>query len=152
MRRAIVGDCHLLVHGSKHPTDAEWQRYLAAVERRGDMLELIVTAGGGPVRRQRNAMQRFFEARRQPAAIVVEGGLTNLYVDFWGRDNRPWAVQVFDLADLAKALAFLGIPAHQAPRIESEVARLRQEAGRRPRPAGSSCEGQRHAELPGGQR
>jgi hypothetical protein len=120
--------CNLLVYGRRPPTDDEWNAYLRALkQQQGDLAEMIVTDGAGPMRRQRDALQVHLAARRLPAAIVVADRQSVFKADLWGRVNRPWPIRVFRASALMDALAFLGIPGNQGPHIENEIARLRRE-------------------------
>ncbi len=129
MKRAILDRLHLIVHGTLPPTNGEWNRYLAALEQQGPgLVELIVTAGGGPTRSQRTGLRRHLADRKLPAAILVEGStLTRLRIDFWGRVTRGWEVRVFPSWALVDALAFLDFPGNRAEFVRREIDRLRLE-------------------------
>ncbi|MBL8974151.1 MAG: serine/threonine protein kinase [Myxococcales bacterium] len=49
----------VLVHGTRVPSDEEWDRYVAQIEAHGSSLQgfLIITAGGGPTSSQRRGLK-----------------------------------------------------------------------------------------------
>jgi hypothetical protein len=135
MKRAIVDHVHVLVHGERPPTDAEWDDYLATLRQQGPgLVELIVTAGAGPLDRQRARLRELLADRRVPTAILVDGTIARLRIDFWGRVRRRWEVRVYRTDQIVEALAFLGVPHIRTPEIARVVEQLRREAAE-PRPA-----------------
>ena len=129
MKRTLIDGLHVIVHGTKPPTGAEWSDYLDTLEKQGPgLVELIVTAGTGPTRSQRTALRRYLAGRKLPAAILVDGSRwRRLRIDFWARMTRGWEVRVFPSWALLDALAFLGVLAGRAEIIRRAIDRLRLE-------------------------
>ena len=76
----MVGRTLVVVHGARHPTDADWMIYLEALRQNVATLEaqLIVTDGGSPTTAQRRASLELAGdqwERLPPTAVVTSSVL-----------------------------------------------------------------------------
>ena len=72
MAWSFDGDLHVVMHDRRDPTDAEWSRYIAELQRcttQGDWRILVYSAGGTPTGHQRHALTKTL--RGHPVAVIT---------------------------------------------------------------------------------
>jgi hypothetical protein len=122
----MVGQTLVVVHDATHPSDADWQIYLAALRQSVSRLraQLIVTEGGSPTSAQRRASLELGAGRPLPATAVVtssvlaRGAVTALS---WFMKDR---IRAFAPNEFDEACVFIGATAETAV-LREVAARLR---------------------------
>lgn len=125
MQFKVVGQTFIVVYGSHNPTNEEWERYLAAVERHGfeSTVQLIVTEGGGPDSPQRKLLNDKLKGRSVPVAVISRNPIIRGVVTALSWFNTK--IRVFVPSHFADALRHLGLPAADGKALEQEVNELR---------------------------
>jgi hypothetical protein len=123
-----VGNCLILVHPEKPPTDAEWDSYLAFLEEnRGDRVRLLVsTQGGGPSAQQRTRLRTVID--RYPGKKLTTAILTESMVARGMVTAISWfmpGLQAFSPNQMPSALDYLGIPRALETEITRTILQLR---------------------------
>jgi hypothetical protein len=122
----MVGRTLVVVHGTTHPSDADWEIYLGALRRYAGVMEaqLVVTDGGSPNSAQRRASLEFARGRPVPPTAVVtssvlaRGAVTALS---WFMKDR---IRAFRPHEFDEACAFIGATAEMGV-LRDTATRLR---------------------------
>ena len=122
----MVGRTLVVVHGATHPSDADWEIYLAALRQNKDVIEaqLIVTDGGSPNSAQRRASLDLAAGRPMPSTAVVTSSVLARGVVAalsWFMKDR---IRAFRRNEFDEACAFIGKSAERSV-LRDTVARLR---------------------------
>ena len=123
----LCGSTLVIVHSTLPPTDVEWREameyaYSIVGAVRG---QLVVSAGGGPTPRQRQALHELFAKRvdgTPPTAVVTSSAVARGIVTAfsWVVKDR---IRAFPEKQLAEACAFVGAGA-EVEAIRATVERL----------------------------
>jgi hypothetical protein len=126
----VVDRLFVVVYGTAAPSDAEWDGYLAQVERQGveRTVQLIYTDGGEPTAGQRQRLNDLLAGRMVPVAVVTSDARVRRTVTVLSWFNRK--IKAFRPGELCEALAYLEIPQSRAELIDEEVRTLRASLGR----------------------
>ena len=128
------GELHVVVLGSRDPTDAEWNRYVAELNTfsvQADRRILIYSAGGGPNGQQRHALTKTFRGH-PPVAIVTSSAIMRAM----GLMLRALDPNIRVMAPAEEELAFdhLRLTAQQRLRMRSQHERLARQLESRTNP------------------
>lgn len=123
------------VHTSEPPSEAEWNGWVALLERCGRAVEqdlwrlpnLVVTDGGAPSTAQRTAVNVLIAQAKTmpPVAVVTDSILVRTLLRGFSIFNPR--MRGFAPADFAAAIAHLGLPASEAPSLIQACRRLARE-------------------------
>jgi hypothetical protein len=125
----VIDRLFIVAYRTTNPTDAEWDEYLALVERHGieQTAQLICTDGGEPTALQRRKLNALLAGRMVPVAVVSDEPRILRTVSFLSWFNRQ--IKAFPATGLELALAHLEIPTSRAEMIASEIRSLRAQLG-----------------------
>jgi hypothetical protein len=125
----VIDRLFIVAYRTTNPTDAEWDEYLALVERHGieQTVQLICTDGGEPTALQRRKLNALLAGRMVPVAVVSDEPRILRTVSFLSWFNRK--IKVFPAARLDLALEHLEIPTSRAEMIAAEIRSLRAQLG-----------------------
>jgi len=127
------GELHVVVLGSRDPTDAEWNRYVSELHTftaHVDRRILVYSAGGGPNGQQRHSLTKTF--RGHPVAIVTSSPIMRAM----GLMLRALDPNIRVMAPAEEELAFdhLRMTAAQRLRVRSQHDRLERQLESRTTP------------------
>jgi hypothetical protein len=123
----MVGHTLVVVHGARHPSDADWSIYLDALRQNFAEIraQLIVTEGGSPTSAQRkSSLDLAGQWERPPptavvtASILARGAVTALS---WFMKDR---IRAFPPAEFDEACSFVGASADKTA-LRDVATRLR---------------------------
>jgi hypothetical protein len=122
----MVGHTLVVVHGKAHPTDADWQLYLDALERNMPAIEaqLVVTDGGSPnAAQRRRSLELAAGYPMPPTAVVTTSVLARGAVSAlsWFMKDR---IRAFRRNEFDEACTFIGATAEKEA-LRDAAARLR---------------------------
>jgi hypothetical protein len=119
------GRLHVCVHGSRNPTNVEWQRYLNAsneIASLADCRIVILTRGGSPSGQQRQALMTAIGKRTRPVALLTDNSVARMAI-FAMRVFNP-AMKAFATKELRPAGDFLGLSSLERDRVAQLLAEL----------------------------
>lgn len=124
---------HLLIlrMGATDPTDDEWERCLRAVHtHKGRLLQLrvlVVTDGAGPNAHQRGRLSEVLERNAVRIAVVTD----SIVVRFINSSVALFTknIATFNVADIAKAHAYLALSIHERQTAQKAIAEMNQLIG-----------------------
>jgi hypothetical protein len=130
----IVGNVHIVIHGTSEPRDEDWRLYMDAVrdeeQKTVDFARirtLVFSAGGGPSAKHRREINEFLGGRVTPVAIVTSSTLMRGVVTALQWFN-PLA-RAFSSDNVASALQFLGTSSSEAITVWTEAKMLQSSVG-----------------------
>ncbi len=130
----IVGNVHIVIHGTSEPHDEDWRLYMSAV--RGEeqkatgfvkMRTLVFSAGGGPTAKHRKEINEFLGGRTSPVAIVTSSTIMRGVVTALQWFNP--LVRAFSPDNVVAAMQFLGVSEGEAHVVWTEAKRLQTSLG-----------------------
>ena len=130
----IVGNVHIVIHGTTEPRDEDWRLYMDAVrseeQKTTDFAKirtLVFSAGGGPTAKHRREISEFLGGRTTPVAIVTSSTIMRGVVTALQWFN-PLA-RAFSPDNVVAALQFLGTSDSEAHLVWTEAKRLQTSLG-----------------------
>ena len=129
MVQDFCGDLMIVVHTGQAPSDEEWTRYVAAVERMDPekLRTIVFTDGGAPNLEQREAINRALGGKTSPGAVVSNSMLVRGAVTALSWFNPK--IKAFSPSGTAAAFAYLGVPEVAVPDVWVMVKRLQHRLG-----------------------
>jgi len=130
----IVGNVHIVIHGTTDPIEEDWRLYMNAVrseERKmadfGKMRTLVFSAGGGPNAKHRKEINEFLGGRATPVAIVTSSTVMRGVVTALQWFN-PLA-RAFSPDNVVAAMQFLGTSDGESSVLWAEAKKLQTSVG-----------------------
>jgi hypothetical protein len=124
------GRISLTVHTSEPPTDAEWQRYLDGIHKKGvpaDQRVVVCSYGGGPNLQQRKLLVTAVEGRQAPVALFTSSAvMRGIGVALSWFNPR---LKVFALGEFETGFKFLGLTDEEGKRVRRRISELEAELG-----------------------
>jgi hypothetical protein len=124
------GRLTVVVHSAKNPSNLEWQNMLRDVDARGAVVNgrgLIVSYGGGPDGRQRQALGPQILRTPLPTCMMTTDGLTRAIMSALLVFNRN--MKVLGIEERKVAYDFLGLSAQEREAADRIRGDLEQELG-----------------------
>jgi hypothetical protein len=126
MRAKPMDRVFLVACGKAPPTEEEWAAYVNLVEAQGvGMAQIILTDGGEPTTRQRQALDRVLDGLPMPTAILSSNRRVRFFV--WLLSCFDRTIAGFPADGMRDALYFLEVPMSRAPFYQRELDKLRAE-------------------------
>jgi hypothetical protein len=126
----LDGRMNVVVHGTRSPTNLEWQRFLidaSSTTTREDARVVVLSRGGGPDGFQREALSKALGKRRRPVAILTDSVMARAGAAAM-RIFNPM-MKAFSPADLKGAGEFLGLTVTERERLAQLLVELEKELG-----------------------
>ena len=128
-----VTDLSLLIscQGVHHPTDAEWDDYLACippVATSDPIRVLVLTEGGRPTRAQQRRLEEVTKGSVSPVAVVSKAGALRFVVSVLSFANPN--IQSFHPSHLAAAVAHIGLSPSHDERLQRVIDHLQRKLTR----------------------
>src|SRR5262245_2077966 len=116
-----IGKVFLVVHTKKNPSDAEWDDYLAELEKHKEELEelhtLVFTDGGAPNGAQRKRLNDILANRPFRAAVISNAMIARFVVASMALFNKK--IRSFHPGELPLAYKHLHIQEEKIPIIQA---------------------------------
>ena len=127
MRSSIVDGVLIAVHTAYGPTDDEWRSYLHLYESHQQLVRanLVVTRGGGPNAKQREAMSKLKNLRAFATAVVSDSVVARGIVTAISWIGKP--IRAFTPSETDLAFEYLGVATDTRAKVRLEVAALKSE-------------------------
>jgi hypothetical protein len=122
------GRVNVVVHGTRSPTNLEWQRYVIdAVESTlpGDGRVVVLSRGGGPDGYQRQALIKALDGRPKPLAMLTDSVIARTAIGAMRLFNPT--MKAFTTSDLEGASNFLRLTAAERERVAQLLIELENE-------------------------
>jgi hypothetical protein len=126
----LDGRMNVVVHGTRSPTNLEWQRFLidsSSTTIREDARVVVLSRGGGPDGYQREALSKALGKRRRPVAILTDSVIARAGAAAMRLFNPT--MKAFSPADLKGAGEFLGLTVTERERLAQLLVELEKELG-----------------------
>ncbi len=128
-----MGDCLVLVHGPRAPSDEEWRSWISFVLQHGpdtsSRVVLVVTHGGAPSGEQRELLRSVMPSKGGGplTAVLTDAPVGRALADNMGRFQRR--LQHFPCNQGNAAMEFLQIPIAQRLALLGATRRLHVQLG-----------------------
>jgi serine/threonine protein kinase len=130
MAYEIDGELAILVHSEQPPSDAEWGRYVVAIEsglRHAASPRCLVITDGDvvPTPTQRAVLNKLVERHNRPVpvAVMTHSRTARSIVTIMSWFNS--AIRAFNMEELTEALEYLGLDADQRSNVLLRIMRMR---------------------------
>jgi hypothetical protein len=127
----LEGRLNVIVHGTRSPTNLEWQRFMVDVVSRPtppDARVVVLSRGGSPDGYQRQALSTALGGRSRPVAMLTDSGIARTAITAMRLFNP--AMKAFTTSDIQGAGAFLGFTVAERGRVAELLAELESELGK----------------------
>lgn len=127
------GGIFVLVHGEQEPADAEWNRYVEALERSiessGKFRALVFSPGTGPNMRQRRQLAALTEQQRVPyrSAVITPSTVARAIATLIAL--RTPDIRAFDPSQLDDAFEHLELTEMEKNTVRGSLNTLRRQMG-----------------------
>jgi hypothetical protein len=124
------GRLNVVFHGTRSPTNLEWQSYVidsVSLNARPDTRVVVLSRGGSPDGHQRQALITAFKGRPSPVALLTDNLLARAAISAM----RIWnpSMRAFATGALKEAGEFLGLVVAERERVAELLVVLEAEVG-----------------------
>ena len=125
------GRLNVVVHGTRSPTNLEWQRYVVDAVSRPmppDTRVVVLSRGGSPDGYQRQALIKALGGRSKPVAMLTDSTIARTAISAMRLFNPT--MKAFTTRDLQGAGVFLGLTVAERERVAELLVELESELGK----------------------
>ena len=124
----IEGRLNVIVHGTRAPTNLEWQRYVidaVSTTARADARVVVLSRGGSPDGFQRQTLMAALSGRVSPVALLTDKLIARTAIAAMSLFNP--SMKAFPTTGLKEACEFLGLSPSERERVGQVLVVLEKE-------------------------
>jgi len=126
----MEGRLSVAVHGTRAPTNLEWQRYVidaVSSHARADTRVVVLSRGGSPDGSQRQTLMAGLRGRPSPVALLTDKLIARTAIAAMSLFNP--SMKAFPTTGLQEAGEFLGLSVTERERVAVLLVELEREVG-----------------------